>query len=176
MPVRNPSLIEVFDEGVSQGFVSSVDFTGTGVTATASGFQATVNVTGGGGSISATTIEVDLGPAHWQGEFTVVDAAIGPTSKVLAWQAPGPYTGKGTLADEGVLQPVKVTIVEALAGSARFYWETPPIVTYNKNPLAEPLTLSTPISPKDPFNRVYGMAMRIGKVEGNVKFSYLVLN
>lgn len=50
MPVNNPSLIDVQDEGVSQGQVTQIDFTGSGVDATVSGFKATVTVSGSSSS------------------------------------------------------------------------------------------------------------------------------
>lgn len=130
---------------------------------------------GGGGS--ATTVEVDLGSAATSGRFTITDAAIGATSKVLCWQAPGPYTGKGTRADEAEMQPVIITAVNPAAGSAVVYWQTPPMITM----YAEP---------KDSNRRDFNSALtftalnrnvfplptpkRIGKVKGNVKFSYVV--
>ena len=48
MSVTNPTLIDIQDEGVSQGQVTRLNFTGTGVAASVSGFTGTVNVTSGG--------------------------------------------------------------------------------------------------------------------------------
>lgn len=47
--VSTPARIQILDEGVSQGNVRSVDFTGAGVTASVSGSAGTVNISGGGG-------------------------------------------------------------------------------------------------------------------------------
>lgn len=44
MPVHPANNVEVLDEGVSQGFVRGIDFTGGGITATVSGSRATANV------------------------------------------------------------------------------------------------------------------------------------
>lgn len=44
MPVHPANNVEVLDEGVSQGFVRGIDFTGGEVTATVSGSRATVNI------------------------------------------------------------------------------------------------------------------------------------
>lgn len=131
----------------------------------------------GGSGATATTVEVNLGAtATWRGKFTIVDAAIAGTSKVLCWQAPGPYTGKGTRADEAEAQPVHVISVEPAAGSATVYWQTPP--GFVSRPIVPsgnrdaPLTASG-FDPRYPY--VASEAIRKGRVRGNVKFSYMVL-
>jgi len=56
---------------------------------------------GGGGSTTFTTIEKNLGAiARYQGEFAIVGSGFSVGRPVLISQASGPYTGKGTLADE----------------------------------------------------------------------------
>lgn len=122
------------------------------------------------GAPAGTTIEVDLGAtATWRGRFTITDAAISGTSKVLCWQAPGAYTGKGTRADEAELAPVSIVAVNPAAGSATAYWETPPMITRASQPMGNG-TL------KDVQAIAAGHARRLGKVRGNVKFSYMVLS
>lgn len=128
----------------------------------------------GGGGGSATTVEVDLGTTPvFRGKFTITDAAISASSKVLAWQAPGPYTGKGTRADEAEMQPVQVIAVAPGSGSAVVHWQTPPyttVVPYSK------MTGGTATQiPKDPQSVARGIVRRGGEVQKNVKFSYLVL-
>lgn len=125
---------------------------------------------------SATTIEVNLSTtATWRGKFTITNGMITGASKILAWQAPGPYTGKGNRADEAELQPVKITVVESGTGSATAYWETPPYLTDKKLPMMVQNTTVINTEPKDPQAIVYGVPTRLGKVRGNVKFSYMVL-
>lgn len=123
------------------------------------------------GSASASTVEKDLGATPvWSGKFTITDAAIGPTSKVFCWQAPGPYTGKGTRADEAELQPVQVIAVEPAAGSAVVKWQTPPMTSHAPLP-----TIGTVARVDAPALRDYQtLATRLGKVRGNIKFSYSV--
>jgi hypothetical protein len=76
----------------------------------------------GSGGASATTVEKNLGAtAINQGTFTITDAAILATDKVLVTQAPGPYTGKGTRADEAQMDTISCIAVPA-AGSATVYW------------------------------------------------------
>jgi hypothetical protein len=117
---------------------------------------------------------VDLGStAKWTGRFTITDAAISGTSKVLCWQAPGPYTSKGTRADEAEMQPVSVIAVNPGSGSATVYWQTPPMIASRQVPTMTGGT-ATQI-PKDPQAVARIEAIRIGKARGNVKFSYLVL-
>lgn len=131
----------------------------------------------GGGGGSATTVEVDLGStATWRGRFTITDAGIGATSKVLVWQAPGPYTGKGTRADEAELAPVSIIAASPAVGTAQVYWETPPMISERKNSQMAFLNIGTTVlnSPKDPQAINQGPVSRIGKVRGNIKFTYLV--
>lgn len=58
--VINPPRIEILDEGVSQGRVTRVDFTGSGIAATVVGELATVNSTAGGAGDIALSL---LAPA-----------------------------------------------------------------------------------------------------------------
>lgn len=135
---------------------------------------------GGSGGGSATTVEKDLGSTpDFRGKFTITDAAIGPTNKVLCWQAPGPYTGKGTRADEAEMQPVTVIAVEPASGSAVVKWQTPPMfavlpdLQYGSKLNATGATFDR----SDNQQRAeVGTPRRIGRVRGSVKFSYMVLS
>lgn len=128
-------------------------------------------------AVAATTVEIDLGSTpKFAGKFTITDAAIGATSKVLCWQAPGPYTNKGTRADEAEMQPVQVIAVEPAAGSAVVKWQTPPM-------LAQVLEAQQGRrnAAGATFDRLFNQTwpivfrpQRLGKVKGNVKFSYSV--
>lgn len=70
----------------------------------------------------ATVAEKDLGstPAH-TGTFTVTDASILATSELLVWQVQGPYTGKGTRADEAEMDDVRC-IAYPSAGAMTVRW------------------------------------------------------
>jgi len=128
-------------------------------------------------TVSAATVEKDLGSTPvFRGQFTITDAAIGASSKVLCWQAPGPYTGKGTRADEAEMQPVHVISTEPSAGSAIVKWQTPPIAgapqeTGLSRFQAAGATFDRLINQIGPsvFN-----SRRIGRIRGNAKFSYVV--
>jgi len=124
---------------------------------------------------AATTVEVNIGStAKTCGSFLITDNAITGTSKVLCWQAPGPYRGKGTRADEAELAPVRVVAVEPLAGRARVKWEVPPMIV--NVALA---TIGSPLgdgaAANSGTNRPQQVtSRRIGKVRGYVNFSYAV--
>lgn len=176
----DPTLADWFDQSVK--VAASPTFT----TATLMGytFGAVVDgeflkrvganiVSAAAGGATATTVETDLGStAVWRGKFTITDAAIASTSKVLCWQAPGPYTGKGTRADEAEIQPVEVIEVEPATGSAVVKWQTPPM-------LAQAIRIRYSLDfgaiiDKDPPLRFGSPVQRLHKVRGNVKFSYAI--
>lgn len=124
----------------------------------------------GGGGATATTVETNIATANWQGRFTITDAAISASSKVLCWQAPGPYTGKGTRADEAAMQPVNVVAVAPASGSAVVYWETPPIAAFVVDAVYNSINALT--IGKDGW--ISGGMRRRSKARGNIKFSYAV--
>jgi hypothetical protein len=177
LPLNGDTGYSIFeDEGTPVTARSTANFTGAGVTVSDVGGKTTVNIPGAAGA-AATTIEKDLGAANWRGKFTITDASISASSKVLCWQAPGPYTGKGTRADEAEVQPVQVIEVEPAAGSASVKWQTPPILAMAPSTNDAPGdsqvvagTLST--------NETYAIQRRmkrIGRIKGNVKFTYMVI-
>mgnify|MGYP001596537497 CR=1 FL=1 len=56
-------LLHIQDEGVVQGTVDTIDFTGTGISATVAGNKATITVSGGGGG-APTTADYLVGTAN----------------------------------------------------------------------------------------------------------------
>jgi hypothetical protein len=72
------------------------------------------------------TAEINLGTvALHSGKFTLTDAAIKPTSKLLVQLAPGPYTGKGTRADEAQMYAGITFAASPGNGLATVYWSAP---------------------------------------------------
>ncbi len=72
------------------------------------------------------TAEINLGAvAQHSGKFTLTDAANKSTSKLLVQLAPGPYTGKGTRADEAQMYPGITFAASPGAGQATVYWSAP---------------------------------------------------
>jgi hypothetical protein len=133
---------------------------------------------GGGGGASATTVEKDLGSTPvFRGTFSITDAAISGTSKVLVWQAQGPYTGKGTQASDAEMDRVEIAYVQPAAGSALVGWQTP--ATYFEIPYAlQPGDQGRPNSVigAGAQRREHEMVQRArrGRVRGNIKFHYVV--
>jgi len=124
-------------------------------------------------SVAATTVEPSLA-LGFQGRFTITDAAITATSKVLCWQSAGPYTGKGTRADEATMQPVSVVSVEPATGTAVVQWQTPPSYTQRLElPDGRRFATAAVLNEQMLFPTL--IPRRVGQVRGNVKFSYLVL-
>lgn len=134
-----------------------------------------------GSGAAATVVEVNLGATPvTQGSFTITDAAISASSKVLIWQAPGPYTGKGTRADEAEMDEFpKMTVVPA-AGSASVRWSSKlglvgiPLGQQQSIDIGGSVGPSTNAVPQDSPGITVGTRV-LGKVKGNVKFGYLVL-
>jgi hypothetical protein len=138
------------------------------------GPQGPAGTSGGGGA--ATTVEPLLAStATFRGSFTITDAAISATSKVLVWQAPGPYDGKGVRTDEAELTRIDIQSVTPAAGSALVRWETPPEYGLRLDPRMQGGT-ATPTNPKDPQAVVAGTVRRVGVVRGKVKFHYVVFS
>lgn len=125
---------------------------------------------------SATTFEANLGsPAKWQGKFIVTDAAISPASKVNIWQSAGPYTGKGTRADEAEMDRI-TAYAEPGSGSMVVKWRSvegyvpvssAPRVFNQFITVAAARDIASEASPQ------MGVQVR-GRVKGNVKFTYTI--
>ncbi len=123
------------------------------------------------------SIERNLGATpRFRGRFTITDASISASSIVKCWQAPGPYTGKGTRADEAEMQPVQVIAVSPGSGSATVYWQTPPAYTMSEGGPSgrrDAPNTAAGFDPRYPY--VQSVARRKGRVRGNVKFNYSVV-
>lgn len=172
MGIIKGTLVQVLDEAISQGFARRFNFTGAGVTATISGDLANVNIPGGAGA-GWTQIEANLGSANWRGKFTVIDATVSGTSKIIIQQAPGPYTGKGTRADEAEMDFISCF---AVPGSGQFtvHWRTQTMIGTDFGDVrgTQPVS-SANTQHGNPFLATLRSTI-IGRVKGNVKFYYTV--
>lgn len=76
------------------------------------------------GASTPTTIEVNLGSApHHSGHFDITGLAnLNISRTVVISQAPGPYTGKGTLPDEAEMDQAVVTGYILNTTTIRCYW------------------------------------------------------
>lgn len=128
-----------------------MNFVGAGVTASISGTVLNVSIPG---SSSATLIERNIasGSPAWQGKFVVIDANISFGSKINIWQAQGPYTGKGTRADEAEMDSL-VCYAETATGSMTVKWRS-----------VDSYVIPFPLQ---------GLNVR-GRVKGNFKFLYQI--
>lgn len=79
--VNNPVTMNVQDEGVSQGRVTQINFTGSAVACSVSGFTATCNVTGGAAAVTTVTL-CCLGAG--MARYTIADVNVGFNSKIVA--------------------------------------------------------------------------------------------
>lgn len=124
-----------------------------------------------------------MGGLATRGKFTITDAGISGTSKVLCCQAPGPYTGKGTQADEAEMAPVRVLAVEPGTGSAVVKWSAQSHVavrpqSYDARHGGRPQLVGAVVTQNAAINDNINSrleAVVIGRVGGNVKFTYQVL-
>lgn len=78
----------------SQGIKSLI--AGTNVTVDDSNPQyPVISTTGGGGSATTTEVEIDFGGIDTPiTSWTITDASVSPTSKILVWPSPNPATGR----------------------------------------------------------------------------------
>jgi hypothetical protein len=79
-----------------------------------------------GGSSSFTVVEKDLGTnPRRSGKFTITGLAGLTTNKpVNIFQAVGPYTNKGTLADEAEMDGLVVKAIVTAADTITAYWNS----------------------------------------------------
>lgn len=80
---------------------------------------------GGGGAPTWLETEIDLGsvPRHG-GRFTISGAGMVAGKPVIVIQAAGPYTGKGTLADEAEMDGVDVSARVTAANTITAHWRS----------------------------------------------------
>lgn len=128
MPVINPTLVDVKDEGTSQGRVTAIDFTGAGVTASVSGTIATVNVPGGSGS-GWSHFTQDLGTGRMGGTFDVTGlSGLTADQYVDVRQTARAIASKGNARDEAEMDQIEATGYVVDATTIRVYWNAPSFV------------------------------------------------
>lgn len=85
-----------------------------------------LDASGGGGSLTLLSTEINLGSRPtYSGTFTIAGVGMTPGKAVLIQQAAGPYTGKGTLADEAedqVTASASVTSATVITAFWRAVW------------------------------------------------------
>lgn len=87
---------------------------------------------GAGGSFTLTQIEVNLGSRpKTSGKFSITGAGLTVGANVLIVQANGPYTGKGTRADESEMDGLIVKGKVTSTTNIDCYWNSPTKVWKN---------------------------------------------
>ena len=95
----------------SAGAAGATGPTGAAGATGATGSSITGPTGPGGGSTSYTTVEVDLGSTPvTEGVFSITTTGLTADKQVLIYQANGPYTGKGTLADEALMDQILIKV------------------------------------------------------------------
>lgn len=102
MPLFNK--LQVQENGITQGFVETVNFTGSASISVINGI-ATVNVSGGGGSATITEIEVDFGTTPtYSKTFTIIDPTVSILSNLIITQSGSAAPGRSS--DENEMDPI----------------------------------------------------------------------
>jgi hypothetical protein len=88
---------------------------------------------GGSGGLTLTVVEKDLGSLpRLSGTFDITGLSGLTTDRpVLMQQAVGPYTGKGTLADEAEMDQLSLSATVLNPSTIRAYWSSPTLVVGN---------------------------------------------
>lgn len=120
--VAGQSDIDPASTGDTLTFVAGTNIT---LTTNAGTKELTINSTGGGGggSFTLTTAEVNVGStARRSGHFTITTSGLTSGKAVSIQQAVGPYTGKGTLADEAEMDGITVSASTTSTTEIKAYW------------------------------------------------------
>jgi hypothetical protein len=144
MPIEPANNVEILDEGVSQGRVRALDFTGTGVTASVSGSVATVAVAGGG-SVTGRSVGITVDGA---GAVLTTKGYIwcpfGGT--IAAWYVVADQTGSCVLDVWKVAGPTVPTNADTITGS-----EKPTLTAQQANSDTALATWTTAVAAGDIF-------------------------
>jgi hypothetical protein len=107
------SLLQIQQNGVTQGFVETINFTGSASVSVTAGV-ATVNVTGG--SSTFTTITVNFGTLPVRSHtFTITDSNVTTSSHLIIAQSGAAAPGRQ--ADENEMDPI---LFSGTPGSGQF--------------------------------------------------------
>lgn len=96
------------------------------------GVTSDMDTTGGSGSVALTTVEKNLSTVPKKsGKFTITGVGLTVSKPVFIQQANGPYTGKGTLADEAEMDGLIVKGKVTSATNIDCYWNSATFVIGN---------------------------------------------
>lgn len=115
MPIHNPSTVR--KSGSARLFGDITLSQGANVTLTQTGNDIAIAASGGGGGGSATETEIDFGsgPPVFDKKFTITDAGVSPSSKIVVTQS-------GSVATDRVGDDAEwdCVVYAALAGTGDF--------------------------------------------------------
>lgn len=98
----------------------------------AESIRTTIGAAASGASPSWTNVEKDLGSsAARAGKFTISGTGLTVGKPVIVQQAVGPYTNKGTLADEAEMDQVDVSASVTATNTITAYWKSNTFVKGN---------------------------------------------
>lgn len=83
------------------------------------------------GASAFQTVEIDLGTSKRSGNFIITSSGLTVGKQVIISQATGPYTGKGTLADESEMDFIGVNGVVVSATQIKCFWNSNTVVKGN---------------------------------------------
>lgn len=116
-PASSGGTITTQDEGTPlSSTVTTLNFTGAGVTASGAGATTTINISGGAGA-TWTEVEVDFGTALFQKSksFVVTDSAITTSHKIAVVHSFATPTGKAQDDNE-----MDSFVIRAVSGAGQF--------------------------------------------------------
>lgn len=133
MGVTKAARLDVYDEGVLQGNVTELDIVGSAYSVVVTGDRATLTGVTGSGVFVVSTEEVDLGSTpRRSGRFDISGlSGLTPGNGVLIQQALGPYTGKGTQADEAEMDRILPVAKAASSSEIQVFWSSSTLVKGN---------------------------------------------
>lgn len=114
--------IQVLDETVLVGNVTTLDFQGAGVTATLSGSKVIVTISGGGaGSLTVGSGTLDFGAFPGKSDAFVDIASGGVLTTSIVWAFLRPVATADHTADEHWVESLEVTGICEVNGTVRIY-------------------------------------------------------
>lgn len=118
----------------TQPHLNLIEGAGISITVSDDPINGEVDITiaaGATAGVAVRTTEKNLGSTPRRGDsFTFTDALLTGTENLVITQGPGPYTNKGTLADECEMDSI-VLCAKAAPGSATAYWNSQTFVAGN---------------------------------------------
>lgn len=120
-------------EVVTPGVIATTATAGQVLTlVNASTGEAEYQTVSGGGGLTLSTEEIDIGAKlRKSGKFTIASSGLTVGKPVLIQQSSGPYTGKGTLADEAEMDGLIINAYVKSGTEIQCFWNSKSFVKGN---------------------------------------------